>query len=234
MMNVTAPTSEHELAERAARHGALSDPLRLAIIEELGRSDRSPGELRAQLDVPSNLLAHHLDTLERVGLIVRSASSGDARRRYVRLVPGALPTVTVQTTAPEDVLFVCTHNSARSQLAAALWKSLMGTSATSAGTHPAERVHPGAVAAAQRAGIALEGAAPRQIERDESTPSLVVTVCDQAHEELQPPADWLHWSVPDPVPRGTDAAFDAAVGELRQRIGRFAPAEHDTARTPRC
>ena len=49
-------------------------------------------------------------------------------------------------------------------------------------------------------------------------PSLVVTVCDQAHEELTVPADWLHWSIPDPVADGTSAAFDAVVDELRARI----------------
>lgn len=222
-------TPETELAERAARYGALSDPLRLAIVDELGRSDRSPSELRALLDVPSNLLAHHLDVLERVGLVARNVSSGDARRRYVRLVPGALPRITVRTPSPDDVLFVCTHNSARSQLAAALWQSLTGSTASSAGTHPAEQVHPGAVAAAGRAGLSLEGATPRQIQRDERMPPLVVTVCDQAHEELHPPSNWLHWSVPDPVPVGTDAAFDATVSELRQRIDRLGPVAGDAA-----
>lgn len=229
MTGVTRTTTEPELASRADRYGALSDPLRLAIVDELGRSDRSPSELRALLDVPSNLLAHHLDVLERVGLVVRTTSSGDARRRYVRLVPSALPTITVEAPPADDVLFVCTHNSARSQLAAALWRSLTGATATSAGTHPAERVHPGAVAAASRAGISLEGATPRGLRRDEGTPPLVVTVCDQAHEELAPPSDWLHWSVPDPVPDGTDAAFDATVSELRQRITRLTPADGDAA-----
>ena len=49
-------------------------------------------------------------------------------------------------------------------------------------------------------------------------PPLVITVCDRAHEELPPHGDWLHWSIPDPVPLGTKAAFDAARDELRQRI----------------
>ena len=47
----------------------------------------------------------------------------------------------------------------------------------------------------------------------------MITVCDQAHEELDPPDDWLHWSIPDPVPAGSAKAFDAAVDELRDRIG---------------
>ena len=59
-------------------------------IDELRRSDRSPVELGDMLDMPSNLLAHHLDVLEQVGLIERSRSSGDGRRRYVHLRLGAL------------------------------------------------------------------------------------------------------------------------------------------------
>jgi hypothetical protein len=43
-------------------------------------------------------------------------------------------------------------------------------------------------------------------------------VCDRAHEELEPGPDWLHWSIPDPVPTGTRAAFDATVSELRHRV----------------
>ncbi len=43
-------------------------------------------------------------------------------------------------------------------------------------------------------------------------------MCDRAHEELDPAPDWLHWSIPDPVPAGTRAAFDATVVELRRRI----------------
>ena len=54
------------------------------------------------------------------------------------------------------ILFVCTHNSARSQLAAALWTATTGREALSAGTQPATRVHPGAVAAAARAGLVLD------------------------------------------------------------------------------
>jgi hypothetical protein len=49
-------------------------------------------------------------------------------------------------------------------------------------------------------------------------PPLVVTVCDRAHEELDAPEEWLHWSVPDPVPVGTKAAFDAVIVELDGRI----------------
>ncbi|MDO9174278.1 MAG: ArsR family transcriptional regulator, partial [Actinomycetota bacterium] len=46
----------------------------------------------------------------------------------------------------------------------------------------------------------------------------VVTVCDRAHEELQPTDAWWHWSIPDPVDVGTAAAFDAVVTDLDARI----------------
>jgi len=47
---------------------------------------------------------------------------------------------------------------------------------------------------------------------------LVVTVCDQAHEELAPDGAWLHWSIPDPVGAGSRQAFDRALAQLRARI----------------
>ncbi len=204
---------------RAERHAALGDPARLAIVDELFVSDRMPSELQSLVALPSNLLAHHLDVLERVGLITRTRSSGDRRRRYVRLQRAALRDLAPARSLPAaPALFVCTQNSARSQLAAVLWRSLTGASAESAGTAPADRVHPRAVAAARRAGLDLEGATPRHLDALAERPALVITVCDQAHEAQGRRAGWIHWSVPDPVQAGTAAAFDATVSELRHRI----------------
>jgi protein-tyrosine-phosphatase/DNA-binding transcriptional ArsR family regulator len=206
------------LDERSARHAALSDPVRLAMVDELALSDRSPVELRHRFGLESNLLAHHLDVLEAAGVIGRSRSSGDGRRRYVHLHQGAfaglLPSPEMRV---RDVLFVCSQNSARSQLAAALWRDLAGADAFSAGTHPASRVHPGAVAAARRAGLDLSGARPRSLA-EVDVPEMVVTVCDRAHEELAATDGWLHWSIEDPVPDGRRAAFDRVVDDLRRRI----------------
>ena len=144
--------TEETLQLRAGRHAALGDPVRLAIVDELTISDRAPIELRRLVDIESNLLAHHLDVLEGVGMIHRSRSSGDGRRRYVHLNHDALNgLIPGRPLTLSKALFVCSHNSARSQLAAALWRDLVGTPAESAGTHPAKRIHPGAVAAAKRA-----------------------------------------------------------------------------------
>jgi protein-tyrosine-phosphatase len=204
---------------RSARHAALGDPVRLAIVDELTTSDRAPTELQRLVAAPSNLLAHHLDVLEHVGLISRSRSSGDGRRRYVHLNREVLGALTPGRRRPvQRALFVCTHNSARSQLAAALWTQVTSQHADSAGTHPADRVHPGAIAAGRRAGLDLTRARPRRLDDVRRRPALVVTVCDRAHEELGDDRAWLHWSIPDPVPSPTRSAFDATVAELRSRI----------------
>lgn len=221
--DVTSPWPT-DLTRRAEMHAALGEPARLAVVDALRQSDRSPKELAERLGLATNLLAHHLDVLEGSGLIERFTSSGDKRRKYVRLVLTAetdlSPHAASRRTASgvtSPVLFLCSHNSARSQLAAALWTARTGAAASSAGTHPASRVHRGAVAAARRAGLDLSAAQPRLIDRIDPD-TQVVTVCDRAHEELTPTDDWWHWSVPDPVERGTAAAFDDAVEQLDRRI----------------
>ena len=220
---------------RSARHAALGDPVRLAIVDELTVSDCSPVELRSAFGLPSNLLAHHLDVLEQVGLIYRSNSSGDARRRYIHLNSEALSGLAPRKCVPiGPALFLCTRNSARSQLAAALWEELSGCAADSAGTEPATRIDRRAVTAAQRRGLQLVGSAPKGLGQINMSPTLVITVCDVVHEELahgelahkeladqvQPlrAGNWLHWSVPDPVKLGTARAFDSTLDELTRRV----------------
>ena len=207
-----------ELLRRAAIHSALGEPARLAIIDELSVSDRSPRDLGSRLQLPSNLLAHHLDTLENIGLILRSTSSGDARRRYVRLDPTSMHVIGPRRiSSRKPLFFLCTHNSARSQLAAAIWQARTGQPAKSAGTQPAAHIHRQAISAAKRNRIELRDIAPSalgQIPRNVQ----VVTVCDLVHEELHAPLDWWHWSIPDPVPSGNPKAFDAVVAELEVRI----------------
>ena len=217
-MSTRSQSIDNGIATRAAMHAALGEAARLAIVDELALSDRSPKEIGELLDIPSNLLAHHLTVLEEVGLIVRFVSAGDGRRKYVRLVREPLARLEVRGTFPAGtVLFLCSHNSARSQLAAALWTARTRRPAESAGTHPALRVHRGAVAAARRASLSLGDAVPRLVgEIPDGTQ--VVTVCDRAHEELDPDPSWWHWSIPDPIEAGTSAAFDNVLADLDARI----------------
>ena len=120
------------------------------------------------------------------------------------------------------MLFVCTANSARSHLAAALWRRASNVPAASAGTHPADAIDPGAIDAARRHHLPLPRLRPRHIGDVRHDGDLVITVCDLAHEELGRLAA-VHWSVPDPVPAGDPDSFDAALAELSRRVGLLAP-----------
>jgi ArsR family transcriptional regulator, arsenate/arsenite/antimonite-responsive transcriptional repressor / arsenate reductase (thioredoxin) len=220
-------TEGKSASERAALYAALGDEGRLAIVDALLLGEASPTELQRLLDMPSNLMAHHVRVLERVGLVSRHRSEADRRRTYLALVPGVLDTLRpVAVCDAVRVVFVCTQNSARSQLAAALWNGASPVPATSAGTHPAAAIHPGAVAVARRRGLALVPQPPRHVDEILDAGDVVVTVCDAAHEELAagPDERHLHWSVADPARTGEDSDFDRAFDALTDRIGRAAPA----------
>lgn len=217
---------ELSVERRAAIHAALADPARVRIVDHLSLGDATSTELQALLAMPSNLIAHHLGTLQRVGLISRHRSEADRRRSYLRLHPDGLAGLLPQgATAVNRVVFVCTANSARSQLAAALWAQVSAVPVVSAGTRPAERVAPGAVAAARRHDLRLLDSPPRGLVDVVTPDDFLVTVCDNAHEELASatPVAPVHWSIADPVRVGTPHAFDAAYDELSARIHHLSP-----------
>jgi ArsR family transcriptional regulator, arsenate/arsenite/antimonite-responsive transcriptional repressor / arsenate reductase (thioredoxin) len=207
------------IEQRATAFAALGDPARVQIVEELALSDALPSDLARRLGIGSNLLAHHLNVLEDAGVVRRLRSEGDRRRTYVQLVRGGLPTVAgIPLDVPERVLFVCTANTARSQLAALLWQVVSHLPVASAGTHPAERIDAGAVAAAKHHRLRLSARTKPLHLLDVQRPGdLVITVCDRAREELVHGVA-LHWSVPDPVPLGTPHAFEVAIHDLDDRI----------------
>jgi ArsR family transcriptional regulator, arsenate/arsenite/antimonite-responsive transcriptional repressor / arsenate reductase (thioredoxin) len=212
-----------DLELRAAVHATLADPARLAITDTLADGDASPSELAAMLAMPSNLLAHHLRVLQRAGLVARHRSEGDGRRSYLRLIPGSLDQLAgPPARSARRLLFVCTANSARSHLAAALWRQASSVPAASAGTRPAAAVDPRAIAAAGRRRLPLPRLRPRHLSDVRRDGDLIVTVCDRAHEELAALAA-VHWSVPDPVPAGDPEGFDAALDELDRRVRLLAP-----------
>jgi protein-tyrosine-phosphatase len=220
---VALMTDATMVGRRAAVHRALGDEHRLAIIDLLWHGDCTPAELQDATGLRSNLLAFHLNTLEDAGLVSRHVSHGDGRRRYVSLEPAAMPHVApVAPLAADCVLFVCTHNAARSQLAAALWRHRSGRDALSAGTEPADRVHPTAVAVAADHGFDLSDARPMHISEIDVHPDLVVSVCDRAHETgLAIDAPRRHWSIPDPLGRDR-ATFEHAFDLIAERIDRLA------------
>lgn len=225
--------TDNGLLARAARFAALADPGRLHLVDLLCLGDRSPGELTELTGMPGNLLAHHLRVLETAGLLRRSRSEGDARRTYVRLANG--PDV-LALLAPggvgghrlvvRRVVFLCTHNTARSHLAAAAWAETSAVPVASAGTAPAAAVHPEAAAAARRAGLDLRGRRTAHVDDVLRPGDLVVAVCDNAYEHRAraATAPAVHWAVADPVRIATPAAFDDALTDLTARVSRLAPA----------
>lgn len=114
-------------------------------------------------------------------------------------------------------LILCTHNSARSQMAEGLWRSLAGDrfEVASAGTE-ATRVHPLAIRAMDEVGIDIRGHASKTLDRFRGEPwDYVVTVCDRAGEQcpvFPGPARRLHWTFEDP---------SAAPGSEEERLATF-------------
>jgi protein-tyrosine-phosphatase len=211
---------------RVAKHAALADPARLRIVDLLTLGDLSPMELQAELGMPSNLLSHHLRTLEGAGLATRRRSEADRRRSYIRLAAGALEgLVPGAECGASRVLFVCTRNSARSQLAAALWNRVSEIPSISAGTQPADSIAQGAIDVARRHGVTLADLAPRRLDQVARDEDFVVTVCDNAHEGF-PGLRSIHWSVPDPLRLNTDEAFEDAFADISHRIGHLSPRLH--------
>jgi protein-tyrosine-phosphatase/DNA-binding transcriptional ArsR family regulator len=215
------------LEGRARVHAALGEPARLAVVDALLLGDASPGELSGMLGMPSNLVAHHLRVLTEAGVVRRTRSEADRRRWYVRLVPEALAAVSVRGGGPraERVVFVCTQNSARSRMAAALWAERSQIPAESAGTVPGRGAHRRAVRVARRHGLVLDEREARHVKGVARRGDLIVAVCDNAYEQhdAYEPASRprVHWSVPDPAPIDTDAAFEDAFTDLRARVDRL-------------
>ncbi|MBA3420046.1 MAG: helix-turn-helix domain-containing protein [Geodermatophilaceae bacterium] len=221
---------EAEIERRSRMHAALGEPMRLGIVDHLSVGDASPGELAAAFGVTTNLLAHHLGVLEEAGLIRRVRSEGDRRRTYAQLclddsLVRSLADCPAGLQVPR-VVFVCTHNTARSQLATAAWQRLSEVPTTSAGTHPAAGIHPRTVAIGSRHGLRLVQARTAHAAEVLRPDDLVVTVCDNAHEELDAA---LHWAVSDPVRIDTDAAFERAFQEIVERVERLARVTTSTA-----
>lgn len=134
------------------------------------------------------------------------------------------------------VLFLCTGNSARSQMAEAIVNDQLGDEwqATSAGTKPTGYIHPMAMRALAEIGITHQGRSKSVAEFRDTPFDLVVTVCDTAAEECPL---WLghgkrsHIGFPDPAKVvGTEEERMTAFRTVRDEIGRQVPAllKHST------
>lgn len=215
----TESTQTMSLEWRAQGHAALSDVGRLRVVDSLEMGDVSPRDLAAALGMSSNLMAHHLKVLEAAGLVRRLPSESDGRRTYVRLVPearAALGRFPSRALPEGRVVFVCSANSARSQLAAAVWANRTGRPVASAGTRPAARIHPGTVRVARAHRLPLVADRPASTAEVLDTEDVIITVCDSADREVD--RAHTHWSIPDPVRVGTPTAFERTLADLSSRI----------------
>ncbi|MEZ5190442.1 MAG: hypothetical protein R2717_06015 [Schumannella sp.] len=107
-------------------------------------------------------------------------------------------------------------------MAVALWNRASKVPAASGGTHPADQIHPRALETAREHGLTVHNRRPQLMDHVRESGDFVVTVCDNAHEELGS-VDAVHWSIPDPVRVGKSAAFEAAFDELSRRIDALVP-----------
>jgi protein-tyrosine-phosphatase len=226
-------------------------PVRWRLMSELAGSDRRVSELSGLLDRPQSLVSYHLARLRAEGMVSRRRSSADGRDSYYLLdlarcgellaaSGGALHPGLRLTSPPRTrerppgrrrvrVLFSCTGNSARSQIAEALAQRLSGgtVDAVSAGSHP-KPLHPNAVRVMREHGIDLAGRRSKPLsEFSGQRFAYVVTLCDRMREvcpEFPGHPGLVHWSIPDPAREGdTDAqtypAFQRTATELVLRIG---------------
>jgi protein-tyrosine-phosphatase/DNA-binding transcriptional ArsR family regulator len=225
-------------------------PLRWRLMAELARSDRRVGELCALAGRRQSLVSYHLRRLRDGGLVSMRRSAADGRDTYyaldlarcselmasagAALHPGLAFTPRPRTAldrgpALARVLFLCTGNSARSQIAEALAEQLSGgaVNAASAGSHP-RPLHPNAVRVLRERGIDLAGRRSTHLgEFAGRRFDLVISLCDRVREvcpEFPGRPELIHWSIPDPAREpGSDEetlpAFERTATELATRIG---------------
>jgi protein-tyrosine-phosphatase/DNA-binding transcriptional ArsR family regulator len=221
---------------------ASAHPLRWRLLGELAHGDRQVGELTALLGERQSLVSYHLGLLREAELVRSRRSAADARDVYYRLDLarcGDLLAATGGTLHPglryepppapapgaARVLFLCTGNSSRSQMAEALLRDRSGgaVAAFSAGSRP-RPVHPDAIAAMAARGVDLSAARPKHLDEfADARFTHVITLCDRVREvcpEFPGHPATAHWSMPDPSaePDGRPA-FDRAADEIAERVG---------------
>jgi len=225
-------------------------PLRWRLLSELARSDRRVGELCELADQRQSLVSYHLRQLRDGGLVSARRSLADGRDTYYVLelarcgeqlvsagaslhpslasAVGSHP-VRDRGLPPARVLFLCTGNSARSQMAEALAEQLSegAVRAASAGSHP-KPLHPNAVRVMRERGIELAGRRSKHLgEFTGRRFDYVISLCDRVREvcpEFPGTPQTIHWSVRDPAREpGPDdetlPAFERTAVELATRIG---------------
>jgi protein-tyrosine-phosphatase/DNA-binding transcriptional ArsR family regulator len=222
-------------------------PLRWRLLTELARSDRQVRELKVLTGERQSLVSYHLGQLRAGGLVSTRRSSADRRDAYYRIdlarcaellaAAGAglhpalrlVPVPAERVRVRARILFLCTGNSARSQMAEAFAEQLAGDTITaaSAGSHP-KTLHPNAVRAMLEHGIDIAGRRAKHMSTFAGQRfDYVVSLCDRVREvcpEFPGHPEMIHWSIADPASGGgrdaeTYPSFRAVAADLHSRIG---------------
>ncbi|HZR40161.1 MAG TPA: ArsR family transcriptional regulator [Ktedonobacteraceae bacterium] len=229
----------------------LAHDLRWTLLQQLTQSDYRVAELVAQVKQPLNLVSYHLRQLRQAGLVHERRSTADERSFYYSLDLQRLHTLYLEASSslhpslgeaippgsrthwhfdspPPRLMFLCTSNSARSQMAEALVSHLSQgqVQVWSAGSHPAQTVNPLAVRALARRGIEMSPSVPKSLELFVGQSfDHVITLCDRVRERCPTWGDSspIHWSLPDPsIAEGSEAerqqVFDQLALQLDVRI----------------
>lgn len=228
----------------------LADPQRWRLVRELAASDRKVTELTSLIGKPQNLVSYHLAHLRDGGIVSARRSAADGRDTYYSvdmrrcsemlgavgeaLQPGMqLRRLATRSAMPDGrkrrVLFLCTGNTSRSQMAEALIEQLSGGTieARSAGSHP-KALHPNSVRVMAERGIDISGRRTKHLDTFlRGRFDRVITLCDKVREicpEFPGASGVAHWSMADPAAEGaTDdesyTAFVRTADELEARIG---------------
>ena len=219
--------------------------MRWRLLSELAYSDRRVGELCSLIAEPQSLVSYHLARLRAERVVFGRRSTADGRDTYyvldldrcrellagagVALHPGVrLERPTQPRTGgrgrPVRVLFLCTGNSARSQIAEALTQHLSdgAVDAVSAGSAP-KPLHPNAVRVLAERGIDIADRGSKHLDEFAGSRfGYVVSLCDRVREicpEFPEHPDLIHWSVPDPSREGSYHAFQRTLAEIETRVG---------------
>jgi protein-tyrosine-phosphatase len=210
-------------------------------------SDYRVHELVEILDAPMNLISYHLKLLRESGLVAMHQSEADRRDIYYSLEHNVLrqlfsaagqslvPSLKAMHLPGSDlessptVLFVCTRNSARSQMAEALLREMSKgkVMAFSAGSNPGS-IHPDTVSAMRKMQIDISDQQSKHWSVFlGQTFDYVISVCDTAREvcPVFPGSQTIHWSFPDPAAIADSnirkAAFEQTAEALKSRIRHF-------------
>lgn len=229
--------------------GLAGHPVRWRLLSELAQSDQLVDELAARVGQPQPLVSYHLGRLRAGGLVSSRRSAKDGRAVYysarldecaaafAAVGPSLHPGLALHRfelagdvgRGPVRVLFACTGNSARSQMAEALLARAEGpgVDVVSAGSHP-KPVHPYAIEVMGRRGIDIsEWRSKALAEFTGRRFDAVITLCDKVRErcpDFEGAGIRVHWSIEDPSATRdeepvTIARFEALANELDDRIG---------------